>query len=371
MKNLNLLSLLFCILISGYSFAHNPPNPLTEGFITGNPEIQSMNSLAFGPEGILFIGDSRSANIYALDTKDKTPSASRAVVRIEQIDAKIAAMAGTTPDKVNIQDMAVNPVSKMIYLAVHLADGTPLLLKTQGQELEHVSTEKVSYSKIALEKPVAEDAKDRRGRSMRQLAISDLSWHNNKVLVSGLSNEEFSSTFRSIPFPFNQEQTASSLEIYHAAHGRYETYAPIKTFMAFPLNGKDHLVASFTCTPLVVFPMDEMKAGKHSKGRTVAELGNRNVPLDIISYQKEGKDYLLLANSSRALMKIDPEKIAAEQPGLTERVKEKSATAGIDFISLPYVNVQQLDAYSDTDVLMIQRKSNGHLDLQTVNKKRL
>jgi hypothetical protein len=38
------------------------------------------------------------------------------------------------------------------------------------------------------------------------------------------------------------------LEIYHAAHGQYETYAPIKTITTAELNGKKYLVASFTCT---------------------------------------------------------------------------------------------------------------------------
>ena len=40
------------------------------GFVTGTPEIRSINSLAFGPEGVLFIGDSKSAVIFAIDTKD-------------------------------------------------------------------------------------------------------------------------------------------------------------------------------------------------------------------------------------------------------------------------------------------------------------
>ena len=46
-----------------------------------------------------------------------------------------------------------------------------------------------------------------------------------------------------------------------------------------------------------------------AKGKTIAELGNRNKPLDMISYKKEGKDYLLMANSSRGVMKISTENI--------------------------------------------------------------
>ena len=53
----------------------NPKLELTKDFIYGNPEITSISSLSFGPEGILFIGDSKSAAIYALDTKDNQKKA--------------------------------------------------------------------------------------------------------------------------------------------------------------------------------------------------------------------------------------------------------------------------------------------------------
>jgi hypothetical protein len=36
-------------------------------------------------------------------------------------------------------------------------------------------------------------------------------------------------------------------------------------------------------------------------GTTIAELGNRNRPTDMIVYRKGGKDYLLIANTSRGV----------------------------------------------------------------------
>jgi hypothetical protein len=185
------------------------------------------------------------------------------------------------------------------------------------------------------------------------------------------SNEEFSSAFHAISFPFKEEQKLATLEIYHASHGRYETYSPIKTFMPYQIDGKDYLIASYTCTPLVLFPMSEVQPGKHVKGMTVAELGNRNTPLDIISYEKDGKSFLLLANTSRALMRIDPEKIAEFEDYLTEPVPDDEGTAGIHFISLPYVNVQQLDKLSNSQVVLLQRMPNGDLNLHTPDTRRL
>lgn len=370
MKKTLLLALFFCGTLINFSQATTPEGSLTDGFITGNPAIKSMNALVFGPEGILFVGDAQAASVIAIQTKDIKSAGLKTGIQMNKVDEKIAALLGAKVDDISIVDMAVNPVSQYVYLAVRHSNGTAMLLKTDGKEIEHVSLDKVSYSKAELSNPVAEDAKDRRGRSMRVWAISDIAYHDGKVMVSGLSNEEFSSTFRSIEFPFKDKQMHASLEIYHAAHGRYETYAPIKTFMPFDLNGSPHIVASYTCTPLVLFPMDEIKTGEHTKGRTVAELGNRNTPLDILHMQLGDESYFLMNNTSRPVMKIAVSEVAAYKDFLTEPVKGNSATAGVEYTSLPYVNVLQMDKFGD-QVLMLQRKADGDLALFTTKKNRL
>jgi len=368
MKSCFLILLTF--LVSATMVANVGGEDLKSNFVTGDPEIHSVNAIAFGPEGILFIGDSKRAEIFALDTRDESP-VSNVEINLENVGQKIASILGTTADAVVIQDMAVNPVSKNVYIAVHVNDGQPVLLRLKNQEFESISLNSASYSKTALTNAVKEGAVDGRGRDLRIWAISDLAYFDGKVMVSGLSNEEFGSTFRTIPFPFAETQVYSSLEIYHAAHGQYETNSPIKTFLPYELNGKPHLVASYTCTPLVIFPLDAMEPGKHTKGKTVAELGNRNTPLDIVSYKKDQKSYLLLANSSRALMKIDPAEIESYQDYLTEPVEENSATAGVEFIALPYVQVQQMDKLSDDKVLLLQRMADGSLNLLTADSGRL
>ncbi|MEO1253370.1 MAG: hypothetical protein AAFY41_00610, partial [Bacteroidota bacterium] len=277
---------------------------LKSSFITGDPEIESINAIAFGPEGILFIGDSDKASIVAIDTEDEKESISTEQdnVSMQGVDNAIAEVFGTSPDNITIQDMAVSPLTKAIYFAIHHANGTPALIKLKEGSFEKVDLSNVSFSTISINDPVKMDAKDRRGRSQRVWAISDLVFADGKVMVTGLSDKEFSSTFRSLDFPFNSEQAQSSLEIYHAAHGKYETYAPVKTFTTADINGQPHIIASYTCTPLVLFPMSTLKPGEHTKGRTIAELGNWNTPLDMITMEKDGKNFLLLANSNRTVM---------------------------------------------------------------------
>jgi len=369
MKKLTLASILCGVALLTVAFVSTTTSTLKANFTVGDTQIASINSLSFGPEGILFIGDSKNAMIYAIDTKDLQKNEKAAEIKLDAFDTKVAAALGTSADNILITDMAVNPLSKTVYLSVHVTDGTPVLLKLNGENLENVSLKNTSHSKIALADPVASDAKDRRGRSQRVWAIADMKYHNGTVMVTGLSNKEFSSTFRSIPFPFTNKQDHSSLEIWHAAHGRYETYAPIKAFNIINIDAKDYLMASYTCTPLVLFPLDELKGGKHIKGRTVAELGSGNSPVDMISIEKDGKPYFLMSNTNRSVMRFDYDVIAGFKESLTETVEEFAKAEGVAYVSLPFVNVLQLDNLDAENVLLLRRTSNGDLVLSSRTKK--
>ncbi len=367
--------LFFGIVICGMAYitiaaVSKKESNLTANFVVGDTEIASINALSFGPEGVLFIGDSKNAAIYALDTKDVTVNEKAEKINIQDFDIKIAASLGTAVDNIKVTDMAVNPASKNVYFSVNVGDGTPVVLKLNGETLENVSLKNISYSKIGLKNPISAEAKDRRGRSQRTWAISDLKYHDGNVMVTGLSNEEFSSTFRSIPFPFNDSQEYASLEIYHAAHGRYETLSPIKTFDIISIQDKDYLMASYTCTPLVLFPMDELKGGTHVKGRTVAELGSGNSPLDMITFVREGKPYFLMSNTNRSLMIINYDAIVNFKESLIKPV-DGYGTDGVPYVSLPLVNVLQMDNLDATNVVFMQRTSGGKLILRSGSTARL
>ena len=353
------------ITVIGFVAATIRSDSALSGFTTGTPAIKSVSTLTFGPEGVLFIGDSQGATVYAIDTKDSKRNSQAQAAEIQNIDQKIAASLGTTPDKVIITDMAVNPLSKKIYFAVQNSDGTPLILRLENDKLQSVPLKDISFSSLALNNVPAEDAKDQRGRSMRVAAISDIAYADGKLMLSGISNQEFASTFRSIPYPFNSNQESSSLEIYHAAHGRFETNAPIRTFTTTMINGKNHLVASYTCTPLVVFALDDLKPGTHVKGRTVAEMGNGNTPVDILTLSDGGEKYLLMANSSRPATKLKHKDIESFQGSLTE--KATSMYAGVPFEVSARKNVTQMDKLDDKRVVLIQKSTAGSVDLLTIN----
>ena len=85
--------------------------PATTGLTMGKVDVKSAGPLAFGPDGILFIGDSLGAKVVAIDTGD-TKVGVPASISVEGIDSKIAATLGTAPDQISIRDIVTNPVSK-------------------------------------------------------------------------------------------------------------------------------------------------------------------------------------------------------------------------------------------------------------------
>ena len=76
----------------------------------------------------------------------------------------------------------------------------------------------------------------------RQEAITDLAYLDGQLIVAGLSSEEFASTLRSIPFPFTEAVKPTSVEIYHGAHGQFETKSPVRVFVPYKIGDEDHLL---------------------------------------------------------------------------------------------------------------------------------
>ena len=331
----------------------------------GKADLRSAGVLAFGPDGILFVADSVGAAVFALDTQDSTP-ASAGKQNVAGINEKIAALLGTAPDQILVNDLAVNPISKNVYLSVSRGrgpDAVPVILRLKHSgKLDELSLDGVKHSKVSLPNAPAADAKDRRGRSLRVQAITDLSYVDGKVFIAGLSNEEFASTLRAVPFPFADADKGTSVEIFHGAHGRWETHAPVRTFVPYEIQQEPHLLAAYTCTPLVKFPIASLKPGAKVVGTTIAELGNRNRPLDMIVYKKDGADYILMNNSSRGVMKMATEKIHAYGG-----IEAKTDVAGLPYETIAELKgVQQLDLLDESSALILVQTESGSLDLKTI-----
>ena len=135
--------------------------------------------------------------------------------------------------------------------------------------------------------------------------------------------------------------------------------------MPYEIDDEPHLVASYLCTPLVKFPVSSLRPGADVRGVTIAEFGNGNRPLDMIVYQKDGRDYLLMSNTRHGVMKIPTAGFASAAP-ITDAVPDGD-TAGEPFEPVPQLSgVEQLDRLDNDHALVLARAGEGPLNLQAV-----
>jgi len=340
----------------------------TAGMKPGKAPIQSISQLTFGPDGILFVADSKAAAVIAIATGD-TKAAAAKPIKIEAISEKLAAMLGTSADQILIADLAVNPISHSVYVGVARGRGPTashvIARVTVDGKLDVMPLDKAKFSVAQLpDAPVDGVVGDgKRSSNPRQESVTDIAFLEDRVLIAGLSNEEFASTLRAIPFPFQTVPNGTTVEIYHGAHGRFETRSPVRTFVAFNVGNQPSLLAAYTCTPLVQFPISDLKPGAKIKGKTIAELGNRNRPLDMIVYQKGGKDFILMANSSRGVMKISTANIE-KADGIETKVNDKQ---GQPYETIEaWKGIDQLDKLDAQHALVLRRNDDNSLVLEAL-----
>jgi hypothetical protein len=313
------------------------------GLRPGRAALRSAGPIAFGPAGILFLADNVAAKIFAVDVGDTGPEAGPEAFDVETIDGRVASFLGCDVGDLVIRDMAVHPRSHNVYLSVQRGGGDTgiaVLIRVDRLDgsIEDVPLVDVPMAEVTvfdapsedderldLTLPLGEDEGEELQvgertirilrRPIRTSTVTDMAYVDGALLVAGLSNEEFSSKLRRIPFPFQDEAAGNNLEIFHVSHGKWETAAPIRAFV--PYEAGRSILATYTCTPVVHFPIADLATGTKTVGRTVAELGSMNQPLDMVSFQQDGDEFLLVANTRHGLVKIACRDVDT-QPGLTE-----------------------------------------------------
>ena len=332
------------------------------------PTFKSLGPLTFAPDGLLFAGDTQSASIFALELGSLAQGGAPGAKAIAGVDQQIAALLGTDVREVTVTDLAVHPKTKNAYISVMRGQGanaSPVLLRVDGAgKIEVLAFDKVKYSKVDL--PNAPDANPSSTprAPQRVQSITDMAFVDGRLYVAGLSNEEFSSKLRSVPYPFSTVDNGASVEIYHGNHGAFETRSPVYTFVPYKIGAETNLIAGYLCTPLVKFPVSGLKPGGKVLGTTIAELGNRNRPLDMVLYTKGGKEFLLMSNNSRGVMKIPTDGFATAQK-IESRVASETGGVGYETITA-MKGVEQLDLLDAANTIVLTRTGAGALDLQVV-----
>jgi hypothetical protein len=280
-------------------------------------------------------------------------------VAVDDLGKAVGGLLGVEAKDVVLNDVKVNPASGNVYVAASRKAGGAMLMKYDraGKKLAEFATKDVMFVALKVPNPTKD------ARNVPDV-ITSMAYVDGKLIVAGLSSEQFASTLRAIPVPFKDADKGTAVEIYHGAHGALETRSPVRTFTPYKVSGADYLIASYTCTPLVRIPLADLKPGEKVKGATLAELGNRNRPLDIIVYSKDKKDYALMANNARGVMKIGLDGIDK-----AEAIPEKKVgdTAGVKYETVKELEgVVQLDKLDADHALVVVEAKDKSLSLKTI-----
>ena len=347
----------------GSSNAADAPDraaPSTSAMHLGAVQLQSAGVMSFSGDGTLFLADPRAAVVYAIDVAESFRDTTKTGVRIDDVDGKIAAALGTTRDQIRIVDMVAHPLSQSLYFSLTRGrgnDAVPVLVSVTkaDEKVTVLPLESIRHARADIPHAPSLDAKTPWGAPQRSFSVTDIALVDGEVYVAGLGNEEFASTLRRLPYPFKGTGASTTVEMYHTSHDKYETAAPIESFVPIDLAGKPSLVAGYGCSPIVTVARAELADRRHVRGKTVAELGGGNRPFDMIRYTNlKGKEYILVANSNRTLTRLDPAEIASAK-AMTTAVKQAYEPAGVGYLPVAIVGVLQLDNYNAANVVMLRR----------------
>jgi hypothetical protein len=344
--------------------------------------VESVGVLAFGPDNVLFVGDTKGAAVHAFELRptDITPQTNISLGNartfegrdlIEGIDRKLGALLGTSPDQIVINDMVVHRPSKQIFMSVHRGSGPdaiPVIVKVNDGHLEVLDLDTLPHSKVRIADAPGEETLEF-GQRERNLAITDITYYQGEIFVAGISNEEFASKLRRVRYPFNDSVSTSSIEIWHSVHAEFETRAPIIKQLVREIGGVPYLVAVYACTPLVRIPVAALQNGTRVQGETIGELGYGNTPIDMVSYvdATDGKEYLLVTNNSRNATRIALGDIGRTNP-MPVNVPNNFGPAGIAQFPIPLTGVLHLDTLDERWAVVVRRPPAGgqRVDLHTL-----
>lgn len=367
------LSVLPLVLAAVFVALVSAPAALLESPQTGAPGIKGISSISFGKDGLLLVADPTSASVFALLTNDTGPVAKLGTA-VKDIGALIAGGLGTTAENITIKDMAVNPASGKTYLAVQRRpdNATLILVVDAAGKVTPLDLAALSWARVTL--PGSEKGK--------VTNVTDVAFDGDRIFATGSCNEEFASRIFTIPVPVKHGATAAvfSAETYHVAHRKWETKAPISSFI--PYNAKDgrYVVGAFACTPVAKFKVDDIQSGAQVKGVSMVELGSGNRPLDLFEYtDKSGKEWLVVHTQRFKQNLFGPSKywgsrvsmdhINAAQDKTNENAarrneKEAKGPEGIEIVDALFGAVH-VDKLTDAEAVVL-RDAEGKLSLEVV-----
>lgn len=338
-------------------------------------KVGSVSRIAFGPENTLFVADWVNSRVHALALANAAPGAG-APFNIEDLDTLLRNALGA--DAYVLEDMATRPGGREVYLAlsVGLEKSPAIVVVTADGSVRDVDLSGIETASAALDAPPSADLTFWGKIPGRSFTVTDMAWRDGKLYLAGLSNQDFASTLRILPYPFGDDASIASVEMYHTVHNQIETRAPIRAMTFADLDGAPHLVAAYLCTPLVTIPLDALRDGAHVKAKTIAELGYAGIPVNLLAYtafnmMKQAKEsYVLVANLFResSIVPLASVEEANRGPGYSTPTPF-GEIAGVQHIGAATSGVLRINEQDDRFLVALRRElSTGKAQLVSINK---
>jgi len=336
----------------------------------------SATVLEFADPTTLFVADSAGAAIHAYTLPDAEPATESAPYNLEGFSRMLAESLGVAEADIAFNDLAVNPATQAAFVSLTLGSATPaVVMVSQDGTITQLDLASLPATSTPLGTKADDGVTFWRDIPAASLTVTDLDFADGTLFVSGLSTGEFASTLNQIAYPFTGAKQTTSVEIYHAVHDQMETRAPIRAMEIVDLDGVQTVVAAYTCTPLVTMPTAVLTDGAHVTGKTIAELGYGNTPLEVLSFtaydqQQNPSQYVMVINRELQadLISLDAMIEATNTPGLSTPVSMMTE-AGVETAQIPMSGVYQAADQDPQFLLALKRNlDTGAMDLVSIRK---
>jgi hypothetical protein len=337
--------------------------------------LQSATKLTFGDDHTLFVADWKGARIYALPVTAPARAAGKPF-NLKDVQAPIAKALGVAQTALRFEDLAVQPGSEVAFVALTVqgakGKASPAVVTIDANgKVQRLDLSKAVGSAAITDAP-AGDAAFWRDLPVQTLTVTDMRFYQGKLYVAGLSNRSFASTLRVYDYPFSGAARATTIEMYHPVHNQIETRAPIRSMTVMTIAGEPTLVAAYTCTPLVLIPLKDLKDGAHIAAKTVGELGWGSAPNSLVSFKQGDSEYALLVNSSRSADLLSAAELGtgAAAPGLNTPIEVPAKPySGVKALMTPMSAALRVDNLNPEQLLALRRDdASGQMQLVSVIK---
>ena len=372
--------------------ATTDPKLAKYGLTKGTPNIESFNEMTFGPNGILFVGDSKGAKIFAIATQDTIESEIKTGFLMKDIESRVADYLGQSKEDIMFHEMALNPISKNIYISISLKrkewnmpsrnpdmiaySDILLMIDINTKEITKVNLNNIFFSQYEVKDAPPKES-IMYNINQRTITFTDMKFRDNELLLAGKSGENFTPIFKSLDFPFTKKAKTTKIEYFYYGHDRYVSWFPASAFDTYTVDGNSKLLAVFYGNPLITFNLNEFSGSETDtiRGKNISELwGGHSKAVDMIQYNYKNIDYVLISLSNRGLAEFRLDDIKAFQGDLIAKRKQLKNEVEIrrEYASSSEVGVhykifagpvQEMENYSTDHFMALQRMENGNMDL--------